>query len=47
MLRKCEDIRNEVIEGVLPTTGSNPSSTAKWGLTANTDEAQSVGFGSK
>ena len=29
MLRKCEDIRNEGIEGVLPTTGSTPSSTSR------------------
>jgi hypothetical protein len=29
MLRKCDDIRNEGIEGVLPTTGSTPSSTAR------------------
>ena len=47
MLRKCEDIRNEGIEGVLPTTGSTPSTTAKWGLATNTDVARSVGFGSK
>ncbi len=39
MLRKCEDIRNEGIDGVLPTTGSTPSSTAKGGLAASTDEA--------
>ncbi len=29
MLWKCEDIRNEGIEGVLPITGSTPSSTAR------------------
>ncbi len=29
MLRKFEDIRNEGIEEVLPTTGSTPSSTAR------------------
>ncbi len=42
MLRNCEDIRNEGIDGVLLTTGRTPSSTAKWGLAANTDEALSV-----
>ena len=44
MLRKCEDIRIEV---VLPTTGSTPSTTEKFGLATDTDEARSVGFGSK
>jgi hypothetical protein len=29
MLRKCEDIKHEGIEVVLPTTGSTPSSTAR------------------
>ena len=47
MHRKCEVIRNEGIEGVLPTTGRNPSSTAKLGLAANADVERSVGFGSK
>ncbi len=41
MHRKCEVIRNEGIEGVLPTTGRNPSSTAKLGLAANADVERS------
>jgi hypothetical protein len=44
MPRKREDIRNEGIEGALPTTGSTPSITAKGGLATNTDEARNVGW---
>jgi hypothetical protein len=29
MLRKCKDIRNEGIEGILPTTGSTPPAGKK------------------
>jgi hypothetical protein len=41
MLRKSDEIRNEGMEGVLPTTGSTPSSSANSGLASNSDEAQS------